>query len=163
MAPEIRSARASDVDALVAVEQAVFDTDRISRRAFHGLTRSGSAAVLIAEDAGSAIGCCVVLSRAGSRKARLYSIGVLPGRSGIGRALLAAAEDAARARGATAMRLEVREDNRRAIRLYEQSGYRPFDSKPDYYADGATALRFQKPLDGGSSTPQPLARQGTPG
>lgn len=147
MPPTIRPARASDLDALVAVEQAAFDHDRISRRAFRGLIGSASARVLVAEVAGAVAGCCVVLLRAGSDKARLYSIVAAPGRSGIGRPLLDAAEAASRADGARAMRLEVREDNGRAIRLYESAGYWPFARIPGYYADGMAALRFQKPLD----------------
>ena len=44
--------------------------------------------------------------------------------TGLGRALLAAAEEAVRARGATALELNVFGGNARAIRLYETSGYR---------------------------------------
>jgi ribosomal protein S18 acetylase RimI-like enzyme len=44
--------------------------------------------------------------------------------AGYGRALLAAAEDAVRARGVGAVELNVFGDNARAIRLYETSGYR---------------------------------------
>ena len=44
------------------------------------------------------------------------------------------------------VRLEVREDNVRAIALYERCGYRLRDRVPEYYADGATALRFLKSL-----------------
>ncbi|MDQ6437999.1 GNAT family N-acetyltransferase [Mesorhizobium sp. LHD-90] len=146
MPPKIRPARVSDLDALVAVEQAVFDADRISRRSWRTLLARPSAAVLVAADGGQIAGCCVILFRAGSDVSRLYSIAAAPGRSGIGRALLAEAEQAAARRGAKTMRLEVREDNVRAIGLYEKSGYRRFGRKPDYYADGAAALRFERPL-----------------
>ena len=151
MSLSIRPASASDLDALVAVEEAVFDADRISRRSWRDLLSSKTAIVLVAEAAGQLAGCCVVLLRKGSRKARLYSIAAAPGRSGVGGRLLAEAETGARARGADSMRLEVREDNLRAIRLYEKSRYSRFGRKPDYYADGATALRFEKPL-----TPEPM-------
>ena len=46
------------------------------------------------------------------------------------------------------LRLEVREDNARAIRIYEQNGYRRIGREPDYYEDGATALRYEKTLRG---------------
>ena len=159
MSLAIRPARATDLDALAALELAAFDQDRISRRAFRGLIGSGSARVLVAEEAGSVVGCCVVLRRANSRKARLYSIAVVPGRSGVGRPLLEAAETGARAHGATALRLEVREDNQRAIRLYEGAGYHPSGRIADYYADGAAALRFEKPLGQGPCAP-PAVRAG---
>ncbi len=144
MSLEIRPARASDLDALVAIEQAVFDADRISRRAFRALIIGDHPIVLVAEAGGMIAGCCVILTRADSHKARLYSLAAAPGRTGVGRALLQGAEAAARARGSTGMRLEVRADNARAIALYEKAGYRVFGQKPDYYADGATALRFEK-------------------
>jgi ribosomal-protein-alanine N-acetyltransferase len=153
----IRPARATDLDALVALELAAFDQDRISRRAFRGLIGSASAEVLVAEEAGSVVGCCVVLWRANSRKARLYSIAAAPGRTGVGRLLLAAAERAALASGAATLRLEVREDNGRALRLYDGSGYHRFGRLADYYADGAAALRFEKLLGKGVGPPQAVA------
>lgn len=146
MSLKVRPASASDLDALVAMEEAVFDADRISRRSWRDLLSSRTAIVLGAERAGQIAGCCVVLLRKRSRKARLYSIAAAPGQSGVGGRLLAEAEQAAHARGAASMRLEVREDNLRAIGLYERFGYRLFGRKLDYYADGATALRFEKPL-----------------
>uniref|UniRef100_UPI003784F276 GNAT family N-acetyltransferase n=1 Tax=Methylocella sp. TaxID=1978226 RepID=UPI003784F276 len=86
--------------------------------------------------------------RSTSRKARLYSIALDPAAHGrgYGRLLLAASEEAARARGARTLRLEVRDDNARAIRLYEQAGYGAFGRYEDYYEDGGGAIRFEKPL-----------------
>ncbi len=146
MSLEIRLARLSDLDVLVAIEEAGFEADRLSRTGYRRLINRSSAAVLIAEDKGAVAGSAVVLFRALSRKARLYSIAAAPGFKGVGRALLDGAEKLARRRGASAVQLEVREDNLRAIRLYENSGYRLFGRKLHYYAGGATALRFAKPL-----------------
>jgi ribosomal protein S18 acetylase RimI-like enzyme len=146
MSAEIRPARASDVDALAALENSAFDADRISRASFRRMIGSASATILVAAGECAIKGYCAVLFRDGSRKARLYSIATRPGNGGLGRALLAAAENAALARGSGEIRLEVREDNSRAIALYEKSGYRPFGRKPGYYADGAAALRYSKPL-----------------
>ena len=151
MSPKIRPARASDLAALVAMEEAVFDADHISPRSWRSFLARPTAAVLVAEDDTHVAGCCVILFRAGSAISRLYSIAAAPGRSGVGRALLAEAESLSARRGAKTMRLEVREDNLRAIGLYEKSGYSRFGRKPDYYADGATALRFEKPL-----APEPM-------
>jgi ribosomal protein S18 acetylase RimI-like enzyme len=60
--------------------------------------------------------------------------------------LLAAAEAAARQHGSKVMRLEVAEDNARAIELYRASGYTPFGFIEGFYEDGRNALRLQKPL-----------------
>lgn len=148
MAAELRPARAGDVDALLAIEEAVFGTDRLSRASFRRLVASASAAVLVADADGKVAGYCIVLLRANSPAARLYSIAVGPGRSGrgIGRMLIEAAERKARARSCSALHLEVREDNPRAIAIYGQSGFQITGSQPDYYEDGMTAVRMAKGL-----------------
>lgn len=147
MPADIRTARVSDIDALVAIENAVFVADRISRKSFRHLAGATTSAVLIADDAGKVAGYCVVLFRKGNAAARLYSIAVAPGVGpGHGRTLLAAAERAARGRDCKALRLEVRANNDRARILYEKNGYRRIGEVPGYYADGATAFRYEKSL-----------------
>src|SRR5690606_30637296 len=92
--------------------------------------------------------------RSGFRSARLYSMIVSPehrGR-GVARALLAEAEAAARERGSVSLRLEVREDNRPAIALYESEGYEAVGAAPAYYEDGGGAIRMVKRFLPGSST-----------
>lgn len=156
MSAVIRPAAPSDLAAILAIENAAFAADRISRRGLRAMLASPSVVLLVAEAGGRLVGYCAVLFRSASRNARLYSIAALPGERGVGRPLLEAAEAAAKARGRSALRLEVRADNARAITLYELSGYRLFGSIPTYYADGATALRFEKalgaarPLGGGT-------------
>jgi ribosomal protein S18 acetylase RimI-like enzyme len=146
----IRPARASDIDALVAIENAVFDADRISRRSFRQLIERETAETLVAEEEGRVVGYCMVLFREGSGVGRLYSIAVhsVFGQSGTGRQLLSAAERAAFENGRLGLRLEVREDNLRAISLYERNGYRRIGREPEYYADGMAALRYEKVLRG---------------
>lgn len=142
MSVVFRLVRASDVDRLVEIERSAFSGDRLSRRALRWLSASPSAAMIVAECTGSVVGYAVALFRSASRVARLYSIA--SDRPGIGRALLQAVEAAAINRGRTAMRLEVRADNSRAIGLYEKAGYRRFGERPGYYDDGMSALRMQK-------------------
>ena len=95
------------------------------------------------------LGYYLLLFRARSGVARLYSIAV-DGRHrgrGLAAALLADAERAARSRGRSRLSLEVREDNAAAIRLYERVGYAFHGRHADYYADGAGARRYEKRLD----------------
>jgi [ribosomal protein S18]-alanine N-acetyltransferase len=143
---KFRLAAAADIGALVDLENRSFSSDRISRKSFRRLVASPSAAVIIANVRQSLAGYAVVLFRAGSAAARIYSLAVDPAFRGIGRELLAACEGEAAMRGCSAIRLEVREDNVRAINLYERTAYSRFAVKPGYYADGATALRFAKPI-----------------
>ena len=52
---------------------------------------------------------------------------------GIGKALLQACEELAREKGMTVLRLEVKEDNEKAIRLYSESGLKINDKKSNKF------------------------------
>ncbi len=56
-------------------------------------------------------------------------------RRGVGRALMAAAEQAGVARGARLCTLEVRRSNEAALALYRALGYRQVGVRPNYYAE----------------------------
>ena len=144
----IRPARDSDLDAIAALEAAVFSGDRLSRRSLRAFIRSPRRPLLVARCDSELAGYALVALREGSRVARLYSIAVQPsfGRRGIGRALLRACEAYARRRGRQTLRLEVRADNEAALALYERLDYRRFGRLEDYYDDGAAALRLEKPV-----------------
>jgi ribosomal protein S18 acetylase RimI-like enzyme len=113
------------------------------------LLQSRTAAVVVAERDGRLVGAAVVLYRARSAVARLYSIAVAPPASGhgVGAILVEAAEACARTQGCSAMRLEVHHSNAAAIARYRKSGYRQFGRQDAYYEDGGDALRFEKPLE----------------
>jgi ribosomal protein S18 acetylase RimI-like enzyme len=142
----IRRSRPADLDALVDLESSVFATDRMSRRSLRRLLASHSAVILVAQMGRAVIGGAVVLFRANSRIARLYSVAVAPshGGRGIASALVAAAERSARSRRCNCLRLEVHEKNRAAIKLYSKSGFRQFGRHHRYYEDRGHALRFTK-------------------
>lgn len=146
----IRPAAAADVDALVQIENRAFVTDRISRRAFRYLLSRANAATLVdtGGDGNRLRGYAMLLFNRGTSLARLYSIAVDPpdhGR-GIGARLLAAAEDAARGRGAVSMRLEVRADAAALKAFYRARGYRAFGLQSHYYEDAVAAVRMEKDL-----------------
>lgn len=144
----IRRATRADVDALLALEEATFDSDRISRAQWRRHIDSDSAAVFVGGAHGSVDAAAVVFYRRNTRAARLYSlaVGAHARGTGLGGALLAAAESDARARGCTSMRLEVRTDNPSAIALYERRGYTRASRLPGFYEDGADGWRYVKTL-----------------
>jgi ribosomal protein S18 acetylase RimI-like enzyme len=144
----VRAGVAADLDALIALETKVFATDRMSRRSLRHFLTATSATVVVAEYEGRIAGSAVVLFRPNSAIARLYSIAVAPHRSGygIGPLLLSAAEEAALARDCLYLRLEVHENNHRAIGRYRKAGYREFGRHETYYEDKGHALRFEKLL-----------------
>ena len=144
----VRDADLEDLDAIAKLECDSFPEDQVSRRSFAYALRSRVRAVIAATIEGELAGYVLVALREGGRSARIYSIAVDPrfARRGVGAALIAAAEKFAFRQEREALTLEVRYDNAPAIALYEKLGFRPFGEHPDYYADGATALRYRKVL-----------------
>ncbi|QIK36777.1 GNAT family N-acetyltransferase [Caldichromatium japonicum] len=144
----IRPATLVDLDALCHLETSCFASDRITRRQFRYLLTRGHAITLLAELDGEVAGYVLVLLNRATAVARLYSIAVAPearGR-GIGRALAAAAEQAALAADRAYLRLEIRGDNLASQSLFEGAGYRRFGVLADYYEDHMEALRYEKAL-----------------
>ncbi|HXH71823.1 MAG TPA: peptidase C39 family protein [Mariprofundaceae bacterium] len=144
----IRHATLDDVPALAELENRSFETDRISPRSFRHLLKSGHSSLLVDEEDGRIRAYSLVLFHRNTSIARLYSFTVDAAfrGQGLGRKLLAAAEDDALANGSVSMRLEVRPDNPAATHLYLANGYKQFDVAPDYYEDHMDALRMEKAL-----------------
>ena len=151
----IRDAGETDLAGLCDLEARSFATDRLSRRSLRRFLRMKSASLRAAAAGGAIAGYHLVLMRRGSAIARLYSIAVADGQRGTGlaQALMADAERIAEQRGCHALRLEVRPDNRAAIRLYERLGYRKIGVYPKFYADKADAVRYEKLLGAAAESP----------
>jgi ribosomal-protein-alanine N-acetyltransferase len=152
-AVRLRRGRRSDLDALAALEREIFKSrlfagHLISRASFRRLLALPSATSIVAEIKAQIGAYVLVLYRANSGAARMYSIGVARKfrRRGLAGLLLTAAEKDAVRRGRKAMRLEVRADDRGTIALYESSGYRRVGSAPGYYGGRVDALRLEKAL-----------------
>ncbi len=142
----IRPVREEDLSALVALEQACFTSDRLSRRSFRRWIQSSHRAFLVAESGNALVGYGLILFLKGTILARLYSIAIDPAwrGAGIARQLLCAGEAEAEEHGCVFLRLEVSTDNISAIRLYESLGYQRFGIYHQYYEDDNDALRMQK-------------------
>lgn len=141
----LRDARPADLPALLALE-ARFPGDRLSARQFRRHLASPRARLRVLEGPAGVLGYHLLLRRAGSGWARLYSIAVDPAArgQGLGRRLLADAEAGARAAGCRGLRLEVRADNAAATGLYEAAGYRRVAALPAYYEDGGDGWRYAR-------------------
>lgn len=145
----IRSAATADLPALLTLEQQVFSGDRLSKQQYRRHIANNSAVVLVVIRNKMLMGNTVVFFRKNSSIARLYSIAVSQTAqgAGIGTTLLHAVENIARERSCTRLRLEVRQDNWAAIRLYEREGFQLFGHYENYYEDGANAWRYEKYLN----------------
>ena len=146
----LRQAQAGDLDALVRLEQLAFEGDRFSRRQLWHLLNRANALTLLAEDEqGRLLAYGVLLFRRSSRRVRLYSFCVHPEArgAGLGRQLLQELEARARQRGGERLGLEVRVDNRVALKLYRRMGFRLVRWLADYYADGCAGWEMEKALE----------------
>ncbi|GAB59395.1 peptidase C39 family protein [Rheinheimera nanhaiensis] len=143
-----RLATASDVSALVALELACFNSDRLSVRSFKRFLREKRSDLYVAELGGVLVGYFLLLYRRGTSLARLYSLAVSPDyrKQGIAEFLLQQAEQTAATRNCVLLRLEVRQDNVAAIRLYQKLHYHEFAVKHDFYEDHSDAICMQKQI-----------------
>lgn len=142
----LRAGEAQDLDAIAKLERESFPEDQVSRRSIAYFLRSPHLPVIAAFIDGELAGHAILSLRRDSPSVRIYSIAVDArfARRGVGSALLQACENYARLHQKSQLTLEVRYDNAPAIALYEKWGFRQFGEHEDYYADGATALRYRK-------------------
>jgi ribosomal protein S18 acetylase RimI-like enzyme len=149
----IRPARAEDVPRLAEIEETAFDPAiygglLMDAQAFRRQIETRNF-LLVAEQnvrGGEVAGYALGLVRRNSPYVRFVSLAVLPDHGGRGAAwrLFDGIEQAARDNGYRGVRLEIREDNSRLQARYQRSGYREFARVPDYYSDGAAAIRMVK-------------------
>lgn len=145
----IELASPEDWRALTELEEASFPGDRISPRSWRSFLASQSAVVTVAREGSPGIaGAAVVLQRARTSVARLYSIAIAHGARGRGlsSALLEDAMQRMRHAGAAVLRLETRVDNLAAQHLFAKCGFVQRGRKAAYYEDGADALLYEKSL-----------------
>lgn len=140
--PAIQPAGVLEGRVLAAVQQRCFPDDRWEAGFVETLLgQPGSFGLLAVNEAGTPAGCA--LARVVGEDAEILTIGVLPQarRGGLGRRLVRAVCDEAERRGATALFLEVAEDNDAARMLYAQSGFAQVGRRPAYYIrpDGRVA------------------------
>lgn len=142
---KIRKARVSDISNLLEVENACFNYDQLGRRNFHWMIKEAHSIFLVQEYESKIIGYGLVLINSGTSLARLYSICTLREFQGHGLASMLIKElEVLAAEDCAYLRLEVKENNKGAIKLYEKLGYQKFTEKEEYYDDGQTALCFEK-------------------
>ena len=149
MSGHIRVASLADIEGLLALEAEFPEEDRFDRRTWCRLMAGQSRVLVYVEADGAICGGCVLLHSRRTRIARLYSVSVAHRArgAGIGGALIEACEACAAGLGKERMRLEVRQSNCSAIRLYQRAGYRVIASLESYYPDGEAALRMEKSLN----------------
>ncbi|AYF97519.1 tRNA (adenosine(37)-N6)-threonylcarbamoyltransferase complex transferase subunit TsaD [Protaetiibacter intestinalis] len=140
----LRPATASDLDAIDALEHAIFPTDAWSRETLAAELAGEHGHYLVAVDEADAVlGYAGLLAPRGGGQGDIQTIAVAASarRRGIGAALLDALLAEARGRDAEEVFLEVRADNPGAEALYASRGFERIAVRPDYYQpDGVDAI-----------------------
>lgn len=147
------AAHLSHVEAVVALEQATFPEDAISRRSFRRFIDAPTADFYVALDGNdTVVGYTVVLYRNNTNLGRLYALVLHPNAQGkgSGRKLLQWAEHLADERHCLFLRTEIATSNQRAERLFSSEGFRVIELREAYYPpsqnQSTDALVLQKLL-----------------
>ena len=131
-----RRAGKEDVDRVLEIEKEGFlhpwSRELVERELDHAWSR-----LLLAEDGpgGAVVGYIVFWIVHDEVHVLNVATAVASRRRGVGRALMIAAEEEGRRRGARLSTLEVRRSNAAAIALYLALGYRQIGVRPNYYAE----------------------------
>lgn len=137
----LRAYRPADLDTLFEIDQACFPPGiSYSREELRRFVAFREGATWVAEDGREIIGFLIAHRQPG-RVGHIVTIDVRQGarRGGVGRALMQAAEDWARANDLRLVYLETAEDNRTAQEFYRTLGYQKVERIPRYYSNGAAA------------------------
>jgi ribosomal-protein-alanine N-acetyltransferase len=140
--PLVRPCRSFDVGEVVALAERPHAA-RWSREAYAAEAERTDSLFLVADD-GAVRG--YALARVFDGEARLLDIAAAEDGKGIGRALWAALADAARARGAAKLTLEVSSGNGRALLFYKRAGALVVGRRAKFYNDGSDAILMDFPL-----------------
>ena len=158
MSWQLRTARATDLAAIMAIEAPTFGTDAWSATTVSDELADPNTYYLVAfapDSPDDIVAYAGLLSPRGAFESDIQTIAVAPSArgGGLGRVLMQTLITEARARGARETFLEVRADNPGARRLYERLGFTEIGVRPRYYQpDGVDAVVMRLVI----SAPQPM-------
>lgn len=145
----LRPAQLSDLDALLALENATFTSDLLNRRRLrHWIGADNGIFVVAVDKSGALVGSALAFTRRDSDSARAYSLAIAKQArgQGLGARLIRELERRSRKAGFARIHLEVAVDNRPAVALYTKLGFTLVRRIPKYYEDGKDAWRMTKAL-----------------
>lgn len=135
---QLRRATVDDLDAIMAIEHAVFPTDAWSSESMRSELASAHGYYLVAFDQADPecfVGYAGLLAPRGSQQADIQSLAVVAParRRGLARTLVQSLVAEARDRGVREVFLEVRVDNPGAQALYDSLGFERLGLRKGYY------------------------------
>ncbi|MFC7432336.1 MULTISPECIES: ribosomal protein S18-alanine N-acetyltransferase [unclassified Agrococcus] len=144
----LRTATLDDVDAIMAIETASFGLTAWTRDTMaRELASEWGRYVVAVDDAGAVVGYVGLRAVGVEGDIQTIAVGEAARGTGLGRRLLAQAQQDARDRGVQELFLEVREDNAPARALYASEGFVEIGVRPGYYQpEGVDAISMRKEL-----------------
>jgi ribosomal-protein-alanine acetyltransferase len=135
---QLRRATADDLDAIMPLEESIFQGDAWSPESMRSELRNANCYYLVAFPPGrpgQIDGYAGLLAPAGAKEGDIQTIAVAPAarRHGLGRVLMRQLITESRTRGVAEVFLEVRADNPAAQNLYRELGFEQLGVRPRYY------------------------------
>lgn len=143
---KLELARKTDVKELISLEKICFQEDAFSKNQITYLITKAKGEFIVIRRNHKIIAYLIISKRDNSKQIRIYSIAIAPKARGLGLAkrLMTYVEDVCKKELKDRIRLEVSKINIPAIQLYQSLGYKTVGERPNYYANGGTALVMLK-------------------
>src|SRR5215469_7089964 len=148
---QLRPMTTEDLDAVLALDLALFGEEAWSRQMLHGELgqQPASRFYLVAEDAGKLVGYAGLMAAGGQADVLTIAVDVTRWGQGVGSELLRQLLAEAKRRDCAEVFLEVRADNAHAQRLYHWWGFAEVGIRRGYYQpSGMDAIVMRRDLTG---------------
>ena len=142
----MRRATPEDLDALMALEDAIYPDDAWSRASMAAELANPHGYYLVETGADDeVVAYAGLLAPLGTGQGDIQTVTVAPEarRQGLARSMMQRLLDEARRRGAEELFLEVRVDNEAAQALYRELGFETISVRKGYYKGGIDALTMK--------------------
>jgi ribosomal-protein-alanine N-acetyltransferase len=136
----LRPMRWPDIEAVHAIETAVFEVDPWSAEQFWGELAQPTREYVVAEDDGVIVGYAGAYLLPPDADVQTIAVSASVQGRGVGRVLLEELIAIAQRHDCAQLLLEVRSDNASALGMYERFGFEAISKRRDYYATGVDAL-----------------------
>lgn len=145
---KIEFAQKKDVKELIYLEKVCFQQDAFSRNQITYLITKAKGEFVVIRNNNKIVAYLIISKRENSKQIRIYSIAIAPDARGLGLAkrLMNYVEDVCKQESKERITLEVSKENIPAINLYQSFGYKIVGERPNYYANGGSALLMIKQL-----------------
>ncbi len=143
---KLELAQKKDVQELISLEKICFQEDAFSKNQITYLVTKAKGEFIVIRQNNKILAYLIISKRDTSKQIRIYSIAIAPEARGLGLAkrLMSYVEEVCKQESKERISLEVSKENGPAIQLYQSFGYEVVGERPNYYANGGSALLMLK-------------------